>query len=197
MSTNNGQPIFRDLRKSEYRRDVQGLRGIAVLLVVLYHARVPFFTAGFVGVDVFFVISGYLITGLLVRELESGGRVNLLHFYARRARRLLPAALFLIVVVFVAAALLYPPLEQQEIFSASRASAIYLVNFWFAGRAVAYLGGDGGANPMLHMWSLAVEEQFYIVWPLLLAAGSLAVRPDRLRARLVAVVVAVSVVSFD
>lgn len=183
-------------RRSEYRRDIQGLRGVAVLLVVLYHSGAPLFPAGFVGVDVFFVISGYLITGLLARELQGTGRVNFMYFYARRARRLLPAALLVIIAVFAVTPLVYVPIEQGEILSSSRAAAIYLVNFWFARRASDYLGGDSEANPMLHMWSLAVEEQFYLVWPLLIAAGARAVPTGRLRAGLVAMVTAVSVVTF-
>jgi peptidoglycan/LPS O-acetylase OafA/YrhL len=182
--------------RSEYRQDIQGLRGVAVLLVVLYHSGVPLFPAGFVGVDVFFVISGYLITGLLVRELEGTGRVNFAHFYARRVRRLLPAALLVIIAVLGAIPLVYAPMEQGEFLSACRAAAIYLVNFWFADRALDYLGQDSAVNPMLHMWSLAVEEQFYLVWPLLIATVARAVPTRRLRVGLVATVTAVSVVTF-
>lgn len=167
---------------SHFRSDIQGLRGIAVLLVVLYHAGLPLAPAGFIGVDIFFVISGFLITGLLAREAETSGRVALLRFFGRRVRRLLPAALVLLLFVCLVSAWLYPPLEQREIQSAARAAGLYLANVWFAGRAVDYLGGEAESNPMLHMWSLAVEEQFYIVWPLLIAAlvaGASAARQHR------------------
>lgn len=152
------------------RADIQGLRGVAVLLVVLYHAGVPWLPGGYVGVDVFFVISGYLITGLLARELETSGRVSYARFVARRARRLLPASIVLIAAISLLGLAIYPALERAEIMSAGRAAAVYLANFWFAAKAVDYLGGDGATNLFLHMWSLGVEEQFYLVWPILLAA---------------------------
>jgi len=159
------------LAHSAGRADVQGLRGIAVLLVVLYHAGVPGLTGGFVGVDVFFVISGFLITGLLVREAMTTGRVAFARFYARRARRLLPAALFVTVVVVLGTLWIYPPMEQREIVSSARAASLYMSNHWLAGRSVDYLSGGQESNPLLHMWSLAVEEQFYFVWPLVVALG--------------------------
>jgi peptidoglycan/LPS O-acetylase OafA/YrhL len=165
------------------RTDIQGLRGIAVLLVVLYHAGVPGLGGGFVGVDVFFVISGYLITGLLMREVGATGRIDFWRFIARRARRLLPAALLVVAVTCLAAAWVCSPLELSEILAAARATSLYVANLWFALRAVDYLGGDAASNPFLHMWSLGVEEQFYLVWPLLL--GWL-FRPRRLQAWMVA-----------
>ncbi len=151
------------------RADVQGLRALAVVLVVLYHAGVPGLRGGFIGVDVFFVISGFLITGLLAREAASTGHVAFARFFARRARRLLPAALFVTAVVVLAALWIYPPMEQREIVSGARAASLYVSNLWLAGRSVDYLGGGAESNPLLHMWSLAVEEQFYIVWPFVVA----------------------------
>lgn len=154
------------------RRDVQALRGLAVLAVVLYHAGVPFAPGGFVGVDVFFVLSGYLITRLLVEERVSTGRIDLPAFLARRARRLLPAALVMIVVVALGALWIYPPLERDGLLGAGRAASLYVANLWFALQAVDYLGGHAAANPMLHMWSLGVEEQFYLLWPVALLAAA-------------------------
>lgn len=154
------------------RRDIQGLRGIAVLLVVLYHAGVPLAPGGFVGVDVFFVISGYLITRLLVEEVESTGRIDLARFLARRALRLLPAALVTVLVVALFSLGYYPPLERDAILAAARAASLYVANVWFTLQAVDYLGGHAASNPMLHMWSLGVEEQFYIVWPLAVALAA-------------------------
>ena len=159
------------LAHSAGRADVQGLRGIAVLLVVLYHAGVPGLSGGFIGVDVFFVISGFLITGLLVREAMTTGHVAFARFYARRARRLLPAALFVTVVVVLVTLWIYPPMEQREIVSSARAASLYMSNHWLAGRSVDYLSGGQESNPLLHMWSLAVEEQFYFVWPAVVALG--------------------------
>ncbi len=153
------------------RADIQGLRGVAVLLVVLYHAGLPIVPGGYVGVDVFFVISGYLITGLLARELQATGRIDYVGFVARRARRLLPASLVMIATISLLGLAIYPALERAEVFGAARSAAVYLANFWFAAKAIDYLGGDAATNPFLHMWSLGVEEQFYLVWPLLLAAA--------------------------
>ena len=179
-----------------FKSEIQGLRGVAILLVVLYHAGVPYVSAGYIGVDVFFVISGFLITGLLLREQETSGRIDLGEFFARRMRRLLPAAILLIAFVVVTSHVVYPPLERQPIHSAARAAAVYLANLWFAGRAIDYLAGDASSNPLLHMWSLAVEEQFYIVWPILIAAVVRFGSASTLRQRLLAVVGSVTLVSF-
>lgn len=177
------------------RRDVQGLRGVAVLVVVLYHAGVPLAPGGFVGVDVFFVISGYLITRLLVDEAQAHGRIDLPAFLARRARRLLPAALTTVLAVALLSLWYYPPLERDAILGAARAASLYVANLWFTLQAVDYLGGHAASNPMLHMWSLGVEEQFYLVWPLAVAA---AVRwwpgPDA-RARAAGLVAVIGLVS--
>lgn len=149
-----------------FRADIHGLRGIAILLVVLYHVHVPGFQGGFVGVDVFFVLSGYLITRLLVEELRKTGRIDLLQFYARRARRLLPAAAVVLVCTMAASLLLLSPLEQQNFAGSALATSLYASNLWFAKNATDYLAAPPDYNPFLHTWSLAVEEQFYLVWPM-------------------------------
>ncbi|MDG0852506.1 acyltransferase family protein [Roseateles puraquae] len=154
-----------------YNLGLQGMRGIAILLVLLNHAEIPGFHGGFVGVDVFFVISGYLIGGLLLREMQATGRIDLWAFFARRVRRLLPASLLVIATVLLGVRLLYAPHEQDELLSSVRASALYAANLWFASRPTDYFGGHTEANPLLHLWSLAVEEQFYLVWPLLMLAA--------------------------
>ncbi len=151
-----------------YNLGLQGMRGIAILLVLLNHASIPGFGGGFVGVDVFFVISGYLIGGLLLREMQATGRVDLWAFFARRVRRLLPASLIVIATVLVGIRLMYAPHEQDELLSSVRASALYAANLWFASRPTDYFGGHTEANPLLHLRSLAVEEQFYLFWPLLM-----------------------------
>jgi peptidoglycan/LPS O-acetylase OafA/YrhL len=156
---------------SLFRPDIEGLRGLAVLLVVLYHVGVPMFGGGFIGVDVFFVLSGYLITGLIVREIETSGRLDLLHFYARRARRLLPASALMLLIISAATAILLSPPEQVNLARSARATAAYLSNLWFTGEASNYFAPGIETNPLLHTWSLAVEEQFYAFWPLLVLFG--------------------------
>lgn len=139
-----------------------------MLLVMVYHAGVGFPRAGFSGVDVFFVVSGFVITAQLVRELERDNRLSVLKFYGRRAKRLLPAATLVIIVTGLASWLLAPTAQWRSIGSDLIASSVYLVNWLFADRAVDYLAEDVDPSPMLHYWSLAVEEQFYIVWPLIM-----------------------------
>jgi peptidoglycan/LPS O-acetylase OafA/YrhL len=150
-----------------FRSDIQGLRALAVGLVVLYHADVPGLTGGYAGVDVFFVISGFLITGLIIRELERTGRVALGAFWARRIRRLLPTAALVLVVTLVASRFLLPPLQLLDLRSDGIATALYSSNLWFAHTSTDYLAGSA-PSPFQHYWSLAVEEQFYLFWPLLL-----------------------------
>jgi peptidoglycan/LPS O-acetylase OafA/YrhL len=154
-----------------FRRDIEGLRGLAVLLVVLFHTGVPGFSGGYVGVDVFFVLSGYLITGLLTNEVERTGRVRFAAFYARRVRRLLPASALMLAAVVAVGALVLSPLEQLLFVRTARATALYASNLWFT-RALDYFGPNADANPLLHTWSLAVEEQFYLVWPLIVALAA-------------------------
>ncbi len=154
----------------ELRGDIQGLRAVAVLAVIAAHAGVPFLRGGFVGVDVFFVISGYLIAGLLYREVLLTGRVSIGAFWARRARRILPAAT-LVTVVTVLLSLAWMSLvdARQVVVDALWASA-FAANVQFAQQGVDYFNAvEGvGPSPLQHYWSLAVEEQFYVVWPLLL-----------------------------
>lgn len=150
-----------------FRGDIQGMRALAVLVVVLYHAGVPGVTGGFVGVDVFFVISGFLITLHLAKELQATDGVALLPFYARRIRRLLPAAWLVIIVSLIAARLFALPLQQADVANGALTSSSYLINVWLAVTQTDYLAGET-PNLFQHYWSLAVEEQFYLVWPLLL-----------------------------
>jgi peptidoglycan/LPS O-acetylase OafA/YrhL len=151
-----------------FRPDIEGLRAVAVLLVLAYHARLAPLAGGFVGVDVFFVLSGFLITGLLMRELTETGTVSLPAFYARRARRLLPAALLVIAVTVAASAAVLPPLRVPDVSLDGAASALYVGNIRFAIQATDYLQAEFDPSPLLHYWSLGVEEQFYLFWPALL-----------------------------
>lgn len=157
------------MRDHGFRPDIQGLRALAVSLVVLYHAGVPALAGGFVGVDVFFVISGYLITKQLISEHDARGHIDFAAFYARRIRRLLPAAAVMALVTTGATLALLSPLEQRNLTATFLASALYLSNLWFASQATDYLAGSTHQNLMLHTWSLSVEEQFYLAWPLLIA----------------------------
>lgn len=151
-----------------HRVDLDGLRALAVLLVVLFHAGVPLMSGGFVGVDVFFVLSGYLITGLLLRESETRGGLALSDFWAKRARRLLPAATVVILATLLAGVLLSSPLRWESLAAEAAASTGYVANFYFGSQAKDYFAPAVETSPLLHMWSLSVEEQFYLVWPILL-----------------------------
>lgn len=175
---------------SGFRADIEGLRGIAVALVVLFHAGLPI-PGGFIGVDVFFVVSGYLITGLLVREHERSGRISFSGFYARRIRRLLPAATVVVLVTLAASLMLIGPLDLPTVMTDGAASVLSVANIRFALAEGNYFAAIGQPSPFLHFWSLSVEEQFYLVWPAMLL---FAMRGGRRRVGLV--LIAVLVASF-
>ena len=154
--------------RTPYRPDIEGLRAIAVLTVVAFHASVPGLSGGFVGVDVFFVISGFLITGLMLTEAADTGRISLREFYARRARRILPGAATVLVITGLASWLLLPLLRVRDVTQDLAMSALYVSNWRFISLGTDYLAQNRAPSPFLHFWSLAVEEQFYLVWPLIL-----------------------------
>ena len=176
-----------------FRPDVEGLRGLAVLVVVLFHAGLAGMGGGFVGVDVFFVISGFLITGLLVREHGRTGRISLLRFYARRVRRLLPAATVVLVATLIAALILMSPLDRSTVSLDAVASALSVGNVRFAAAAGDYFTSLAAPSPFLHFWSLAVEEQFYLVWPALIL---LVARGVHARRRIMVTLAVVVIASF-
>lgn len=155
-----------------FRADIEGLRGVAVLLVVGCHCGISWCTGGFVGVDMFFVISGYLITGLLAREFRQTSRIDLAGFFARRARRLLPACTAMLAATLLAALLFLAPQELNDTARAALAGSLYVSNIFFDHASSDYFATAAQRNPLLHTWSLGVEEQFYLVWPgLILFAG--------------------------
>ena len=164
-STSSDVPVVAVLH---HRDDIQGLRAVAVLLVVLDHAGVRFLRGGYVGVDVFFVLSGFLITGILLAGAVKRGHVSLLNFYSRRARRILPAAtLTLIVTTIVAYQLLNYVRAKQAVWDSFWAS-LFAANIRFAHQGADYFAQGQPPSLVQHYWSLAVEEQFYLVWPTLL-----------------------------
>ncbi len=152
------------VQNKEFRPDIEGLRAVAVVSVVLFHADIPGVGGGFVGVDVFFVISGFLITGLLWREVSSNGTVGLRRFYGARARRLLPASAVVGIVIMLGSAAMSPVLQSRSVFIDGIASALYVGNYRFILQGVDYMA-NAMPSPFQHFWSLAVEEQFYLVWP--------------------------------
>lgn len=162
-----------------FRRDIEGMRAVAVLAVVFFHAGVPGIGGGFVGVDVFFVISGFLITGMLYREAAAGGTVGLVRFYGARARRLLPAAGVVLVATAIGAAVLLSPLQARQALGDGIASALYAGNYRFAWQGTDYLAADAPPSPFQHFWSLGVEEQFYLIWPALVLVTARLVRRRR------------------
>ena len=151
------------------RTDIEGLRALAVLAVLLFHAGVPGISGGYVGVDIFFVLSGFLITSLLVAERRTTGSVSLSDFYARRIRRILPVSGLVAVCSLVASWIWLEPLRLRGVANDVLAVATFSSNFVFANRGADYLQSALPPSPLQHYWSLAVEEQFYIVWPALIA----------------------------
>jgi peptidoglycan/LPS O-acetylase OafA/YrhL len=189
-----GATALRGSEARHFRTDIEGLRALAILLVVGFHIGIPGISGGFIGVDVFFVLSGYLITGLLVQEIEDCGRLEILQFYARRVRRLLPGAGLMIFSTLLAGYLLLSPLEQERLARAARATSVYLSNFYFLRHATDYFNANAQLNPLLHTWTLAVEEQFYILWPCFIVLTFKANRSRKMTAYVIVAVITFSLV---
>lgn len=153
---------------ASFRPDIQGLRALAVGGVVAYHFGLTALPGGFAGVDIFFVISGWLITTHLMREITETGRLDLWRFYARRARRLLPTAVFVILATLGAGYFILAPQEQALYSHGAMYASAYAINLWLLRWSFDYFAADAFSNPFIHFWSLSVEEQFYLVWPALL-----------------------------
>jgi peptidoglycan/LPS O-acetylase OafA/YrhL len=181
------------------RTDIQALRAFAVLVVLLNHLWPEHLSGGFIGVDVFFVISGYLITAHLFREHERSGKIALGSFWARRAKRLLPAALLVLVVSAVLAYVFIPAPRNQNDFVQIGWAAMYVLNWVLSSQSLDYFAQEDGQTLVVHYWSLSVEEQFYIFWPILLAVAFLLMRSISKKKRtrfLVATILLVVVSSF-
>jgi len=162
---------------SWFRGDINGLRVLAIIPVVAFHAGFLGFGGGFVGVDVFYVISGFLITTNLLREVESTGKINVAQFWAKRVRRLVPASVLVVLVTLPAALWILSPLQWSNLGKAAGASLLYVSNFFFSQQSTDYFATDlGEPSPFLHTWSLGVEEQFYVLWPLLVIAAFIVAR---------------------
>lgn len=175
----------------EYLRHIDGIRAIAVISVFLFHLNVPYFSGGFVGVDIFFVISGFLITRLIVQELKESGGFSFSNFYLRRLRRLGPAMLVTVFVSFVAAYFQFAPADLRQFGGSVVASLLSVSNifFWYES---GYFDTESALKPLLHTWSLSVEEQFYLTWPLILIVSSTLLGSGRT----VLVVAAIGTISF-
>ena len=196
----NGLPVFvREEKapraKSTLRPEIQALRAVAVAVVVVYHLWPNTIAGGFVGVDVFFVISGFLITAHLMREADRTGRINLPKFWAKRIRRLLPASLTVLAASAVGVFLLVPQMYWTQFFQEIAASAVYAQNWVLAASSIDYLAAENVASPVQHFWSLSVEEQFYLVWPILIGLVVLAAQRLSLRARRALVFAALALVA--
>ena len=153
---------------ARYRPQLDGLRAVAVYLVVAYHAGVHGFSGGFIGVDLFFVLSGYLVTQLLLRDFRQSERIGFRRFYSRRIRRLLPAAIATLLVTAAVYTAVASPAEVVSARGGFRSAFLYVANWHFIAQSNNYFAADVNSNPVVHFWSLSVEEQFYLFWPLLL-----------------------------
>lgn len=153
----------------KYRGDIDGLRAVSILAVVAFHVGIPYVNGGYVGVDVFFVISGFLITKLLLEEKARTGRIDLAGFWARRVRRILPSLLFVIATSLLAGMFVLERVsgEVGNLAKAAIAALILNANHYFLMAEGDYFGAALEANPWLHLWTLSVEEQFYLIWHLL------------------------------
>jgi len=153
--------------KLAYRPDIDGLRAIAVLSVMFFHLEERALPGGFVGVDIFFVISGYLITKLIYSELQASGSFSFRNFYLRRLRRLFPALFATLLLSLLLASRLLAPADLVE-FAQSLVTSILSISNLFFWSVAGYFDSDSSLKPLLHTWSLSIEEQFYFLWPALL-----------------------------
>jgi peptidoglycan/LPS O-acetylase OafA/YrhL len=189
-------------RATSQRLDIQGMRGVAVLLVVLSHAGLAAVAGGYVGVDVFFVLSGFLITGILLKEARHEGKVSIARFYGNRAKRILPVGALVLIVTALAGAWTLNLVRARSLFDDITAAALFVANWRFAIGETDYFAQGQPQSAVQHYWSLAVEEQFYFLWPLLVGAAFYGVRKfhraeeNRRQLMLGAVLAVITVASF-
>jgi len=155
------------MKNDLYRSDISGLRAVAVLLVIFYHVGFGYFPGGFIGVDVFFVLSGFLITTLVYKDVSKGS-FTYQQFYVRRVRRLIPVLLVVIAVTCIAFWFVLLPDDYYRLANSAGASFLSVSNIYFNNITAGYWGASSQVLPLVHTWSLSVEEQFYIIWPTLL-----------------------------
>jgi peptidoglycan/LPS O-acetylase OafA/YrhL len=179
----------------KFRPDIQGLRTIAVLVVALYHAGVPFLPGGYVGVDVFFVISGFLITRQLFGEASVRGTVNLVKFYSQRFRRLLPPVVLVVGTTLAVAHYVLPYTQLKSLVKDVYYASFYGINYHFAHEGVQYQNASAPPSPLQHFWSLAVEEQFYVFWPILIILCAVIGRRKYRHALTIGVIAALTLVT--
>lgn len=165
---------FHHSQHLRYRPEIDGLRAIAVLSVILFHADIPYLSGGFTGVDIFYVISGYLITKILISNLLAE-RFSFVEFYSRRIKRLLPAAFLTLLLTVFFGLVILPPDKYVELAKSSLYATFFLANLWFMNNS-GYFDQSTETTPLVHLWSLAVEEQFYLLFPALLFIAFLAKR---------------------
>ena len=180
----------------KFRPDVEGLRAVAIVLVVLFHAGVPRITGGFVGVDVFFVLSGFVITGLLLREHATSGKNRLLAFYGRRSRRILPAATLVIILTVLASYHWLGFLVGDDTARVGRTASLFYANFHFISTQTNYLASQAPPSALQNFWSLSVEEQFYLLYPTLFILAALSWKRVSIRPKLAILLVCSIVASF-
>ncbi|HRP70831.1 MAG TPA: acyltransferase, partial [Turneriella sp.] len=171
-----------------YRNDLQGLRALAVIAVLFFHIWPDSYRGGFIGVDVFFVISGFLITSLLILEAEKKQRIDLANFWSRRMRRLLPAATLVLLISLFLAFFYMPESDWLNTAKQVFASSLYFQNWMLVAQSVDYMAREASATVVQHYWSLSIEEQFYIAWPLFIALAAAISRSTKRRVRNVALV---------
>jgi peptidoglycan/LPS O-acetylase OafA/YrhL len=155
----------------QYQPALDGLRTLAVYAVVAFHGGLDLFGGGFIGVDLFFVLSGFLVTSVLLDGVEQHGRVRLFRFYARRIKRLLPAAGTCIVLTAAAFVLVAPPAARDNVLGGAQGAFLYVANWQFLAELTDYFAAEDDPSPFLHFWSLAIEEQFYLLFPALLVGA--------------------------
>ena len=175
---------------TSHRLYIDGLRAIAVVPVLFFHTKISAFSGGYVGVDIFFVISGFLITNILVSDIDKR-RFSILRFYERRVRRIIPALLLIVIVCTLISLFIFLPSDLMSFAQSVVATIFFVSNIWFWRRTEGYFAPDAVSEPLLHTWSLAVEEQFYIFFPALLYFLR-----NKPRKSLIQVLAAILIVSF-